>query len=133
MAGRSPGAARRPAALALAGAWVLLGACTDTTRSPVALCTRVLLMEFPDAELRAAAPGPAPHSPRLLFEAEPRDDFPGLGRFACETRPSAHGTLRLESAGLDERPLSEAELALINADLLLEDLRAAAPDPDAPI
>ena len=88
---------------------------------------------FPDAKLRATSPGPGPHSPRLLFEAEPRDDFPGFGRFACETRKSAHGTLRLESAGLHEHPLSEAELALINADLLLEDLRAAAPDPDAPI
>lgn len=128
-------AARLPtlcAFLTAASAGLLLAACSETPVTPTDLCTRVLLEAFPDAKLRATPSAPRPHSPRLLFEAAPREGFPGVGRFACETQRSLHGTLRLRSARLDERPLSDAELALINAELLLEDIRAAEPDPDRP-
>lgn len=110
----------------------LAGACSEAPETPTGLCARILIQRFPDAKVRATLPSRDPHRPRLLFEAAPQDGFSGTGRFACDTRESRHGTLRVDSAEVDDRPLSGAELALINADLLLEDIRAAAPHPAPP-
>jgi hypothetical protein len=102
------------------GAAFLL-ACGAGRGDPVELCTGVLERKLPDSEVLGVAPRPLDR-PEITYAAPDEDGDPVRGRLACEVERSRSGGLRLRAAILDGRPLSETELVVLNAELLLDDL-----------
>jgi hypothetical protein len=100
-------------------AWLL--ACGAGRGEPVELCTGVLERKLPASEVLGIVPRPLDR-PEITYAAPGEDGDPVRGRLACEVERSRSGGLRLRAAILDGRPLSETELVVLNAELLLDDL-----------
>ena len=99
----------------------LLFACGAERGAPVELCTGILERKLPSSEVVAIVPQPLDR-PEITYAAPDEDGAPVQGHLACEVERSRSGGLRLRAATLDGRPLSETELVVLNANLLLDDL-----------
>ena len=100
-------------------------ACGAEPATPVELCVALLASKVPDAEVSGVVSQP-PDGVELTY-AHPttaREGAPVEGRLACEIERSALGGPRLRAASLDGRPLSDTELVVRNANLLLDELYA---------
>jgi hypothetical protein len=94
----------------------------------IALCAQVLERRLPRARVVETAADPARGSATLRYEAARGAEAPGSGSLECRIEASGSaGALRVVAATLDGEALPEAELTVINADLLLADLRRADP------
>jgi hypothetical protein len=110
--------ARRTGPL-LCGAALALG-CAAEPATPLALCEALLASKRPGAEVRVSTVL-AGGGVELAY-ALPDDGNEGI--LTCETERSALGGPRLRAARLDGRALSDTELVVRNANLLLDDLYA---------
>jgi hypothetical protein len=109
--------ARRTAPLL--GVGLLLG-CAAEPAAPRALCEALLESKRPGAAVVASL---ADGDGRLALAYALPDGGPE-GILTCEVEGSALGGPRLRAARLDGRPLSDTELVVRNANLLLDDLYA---------
>jgi hypothetical protein len=100
---------------------VLLSACADQRGARIELCAGILERKLPASEVVEIAPQPS-ERPAITFDAVDDEGAPVRGRLECELERSRAGGLRVRSVTLDGRPLSEAEIAVLNANLLLDDL-----------
>ena len=106
-----------------AGGAFLVLACGAEPATPVELCSAVLASKLPGSEVIAIVPQP-PDRLELAYTLRTEDDAPLEGRLACEIERSRLGGPRLRGASLDGRPLSDTELVVRNANLLLDELYA---------
>jgi hypothetical protein len=97
-----------------------LASCAAEPQTPLELCEALLESKLPDAEVVTRA---TESEGRLELGYALPDDG-GVGSLVCEVERSALGGPRLRAAQLDGRPLSDTELVVRNANLLLDDLYA---------
>jgi hypothetical protein len=128
---------RRLAGAAVAASLGL--ACADAASPQAQVCAQILRLQVPGAELVEGWPGVQGVA---LDYRLPAEDAAALHRIECvvaepERRGEPGGAvlpdpggLRAQSLRIDGRELSEAELLLVNSELLLEEIRRA--DPGAP-
>jgi hypothetical protein len=109
---------RRTAPL-LCVALLALG-CAAEPATPRALCEALLESKRPGAEVRVTTVL-AGGGVELAY-ALPEEGAEGV--LTCEVEGSTLGGPRLRAARLDGRPLSDTELVVRNANLLLDDLYA---------
>lgn len=93
-------------------------ACGAEPATPVELCAALLASKLPGSEVAAVASRP-PDGVELTYT-----NASAAGHLACEIERSALGGPRLRAASLDGRPLSDTELVVRNANLLLDELYA---------
>jgi hypothetical protein len=100
-------------------------ACGAEPPTPVELCAALLATKLPGSEVAGVASLP-PDGVELSYTrpARAKDGAPIEGHLACEIERSALGGPRLRAASLDGSPLSETELVVRNANLLLDELYA---------
>jgi hypothetical protein len=111
----------------LAAVAALVGlACGDGLAPGARVCAEVLALQIPAAEIVEAWPGAG--GVALTYRVEGEDDA-SVHRFECVMAQSAPGRLRAQSLRVDERELSEAELLLVNSELMLGEIRRADPGP----
>lgn len=116
---------RGAAALA---AWIGL-ACADAPSPGTRVCAEILALQAPGAEVVEAWPGA--HGSALDYRV-PGEDAKGVHRIECLIAEPEPGRLRAQSVRIEGRELSEAELVLVNAELLLAEIRRADPGPPRP-
>ena len=102
-------------------AWVGL-ACADAVSPETRVCGEILELQVPGAELVQAWPGEQGVALDYRVEGE---DAEALHRIECLIEESEPGRLRARSLRMDGRELSEAELVLVNSELLLAEIRRA--------
>lgn len=100
---------------------VLLSACADDHGARVELCAEILERKLPSSEVVEIVPQP-PGGPEITYDATDEDGDLVRGHLECELERSRSGGLRVRSVTLDGRPLSAAEIVVLNANLLLDDL-----------
>jgi hypothetical protein len=98
-------------------------ACGGEPATPAELCAALLESKLPGADVTATMEQAADQL-TLAYALPVEDEPPAVGELVCHTRHSALGGLRLESAVLDGRALSETELVVRNSNLLLDELYA---------
>lgn len=107
------------------GSCALAGfACARTPDPTATLCAQVLARREPDARVVAATASALDAELRFELGGDWRSE-PEQGRIECVFEEGERGNLRLRSARLDGAALTRAELAVVNADLWLADLRRA--------
>jgi hypothetical protein len=94
----------------------VLLACSAERPTPVELCSAILERKLPGAEVVAIVPQP-PDRLDITYAAPDAE-----GHLTCEVERSDLGGPRLRAATLDGRPLSDTELVVVNANLLLDEL-----------
>jgi len=99
----------------------LLGACGGERASPAELCSAILERKVPGSEVVSIAPRP-PDRLDITYAVRDGDQAPMAGSLTCEVGRSGLGGPRLRAAILDGRPLSDTELVVVNANLLLDEL-----------
>jgi hypothetical protein len=102
-------------------------ACGPEDDPGAQLCARLLEQRIPAAEVLEVTVLRPQRESRIRYEWPGADGSPVRDEIGCETEESAPGRLRARSVTLEGQQLSEAEIVLINSDLLLEDIRSAAP------
>lgn len=109
----------------LACAALLWGAgCGRDSTPSIAACAEILAARAPAARV-VAAEHESYTSVALDFEIGRRWREQVRGRLACEFEAQPNGGLRLRAAALDGVPFTNAELTVVNADLLLAEMRRA--------
>jgi hypothetical protein len=98
-----------------------LSGCGPQRATPVELCTAILAQKVPAAEVVAVSPQP-PDGLDITYAAAAADEARVEGHLVCELERSDLGGPRLRAASLDGRPLSDTELVVVNANLLLDEL-----------
>lgn len=88
------------------------------------MCTEILALQVPRSEVVETWPGA--HGATLAYRID-GEDVASVHRLECTVGEPAPGQLRAESLRVDGRELSEAELLLVNSELLLSDIRRADP------
>lgn len=110
-----------PVSLAFCAAALLALACARDREPTAEACTDILARRFPAARVVEEASDAS--SAAVAFELGDRwKALPG-GRLECRFDEVRNGGLRLRAATLDGVAFTTAELTVINADLLLADLR----------
>jgi hypothetical protein len=104
------------------GAALVLG-CGAEPATPAELCAALLESKRPGAEV-VASTAHGEGRLELVYELPEEADAPAEGSLTCEVERSALGGARLRAAHLDGRALSETELVVRNANLLLDELYA---------
>jgi hypothetical protein len=112
--------ARRPLRIAPCLAALLLG-CAGEQATPLALCEALLENKRPGAEVTAIVAHPEGRL-EMTYTVPAEEEAPAEGSLECETERSALGGPRLRAARLDGSPLSDTELVVRNANLLLDEL-----------
>lgn len=109
---------------AFCAAALLAVACARDREPALELCTDVLTRRFPEARVVETTSDAS--SAAVAFALGDRwKALPG-GRLECHfDEVGSGGALRLHAATLDGVALTTAELTVINADLLLADMRRA--------
>jgi hypothetical protein len=102
-------------------------ACGHGDAPAVRACGEVLESRLPAARVTNGAAGTELDA---AIDYEVREAWwrwrePVRGRLECAFAPGPHGALRLTAATLDGVELSRTELTIVNADLLLADMRRA--------
>jgi hypothetical protein len=95
-------------------------ACAAEPGTPLELCEALLENKRPGAEVVTRA---TEADGRLELAYALANDG-GEGLLTCDVERSALGGSRLRAANLDGRPLSDTELVVRNANLLLDELYA---------
>jgi hypothetical protein len=117
---------RRCAGAALAA---LVGlACGDGAAPGARVCAEILALQVPGAEIVEAWPGAG--GVALAYRAPDEDagaEDAAVHRLECVLAEDAPGRLRAQSLRIDHRALSEAEVLLVNSELLLGEIRRADP------
>ncbi|MBS1106369.1 MAG: hypothetical protein H6Q91_1871 [Deltaproteobacteria bacterium] len=113
-----------PVSIAFCAAALFALACAPDREPAVELCTDVLTRRFPEARVVEATSDASDAA--VAFELGDRwKALPG-GRLECHfDEVGSGGAIRLRAATLDGVAFTTAELTVINADLLLADLRRA--------
>lgn len=122
-------------ALLVLGGIVLPSGCGREKEEGGELCSALLARTLPSARVLEARRESTLRR-TLRFEATDGDGERVEGTFRCELETARSGGLRVKAVLVDGRELSEEELVLINADLLLDDLRRHAPgatEPGGPV
>ena len=120
------GSARRPARGALAAAALCGLACGGEAALGTRVCAEILELRAPAAEVVETWVGARGVALDYRVGDEAGESFHRLECTLAETEP---GRLRARSVRVDGRELSEAELVLVNSDLLLAEIRRADPGP----
>jgi len=116
---------RHASRLALLTALLPAAACQGPgPPPPTRICLALLARKLPAAQVIEVAG--ADRRTEIRYRAQDADGTTSAGSFSCRFEASESGHLRLRSAALDGRPLLPAELTVMNADLLLEDLHRTA-------
>lgn len=120
---RRSGCARGPS-LALCA---LVGlACADDAAPGLRVCAEILALRAPAAEVVETWRG----ARGVAFDYRIDDaEDDGLHRLECTLAETEPGRLRASALREDGRELSEAELVLVNSELLLAEIRRADPGP----
>jgi hypothetical protein len=107
--------------------FALLPAATACDRPrpppPSGICVALLTRELPDARVIEIAD--ANDRTELRYSRKAADGETVAGTFSCRFELAESGHYRVRSAALDGRPLIAADLAVVNADLLLRDMDRA--------
>jgi hypothetical protein len=90
---------------------------------PSGICVALLAREVPAARVIEIASGD--DRTELRYSAKASDGTTIAGTFSCRFELAETGHYRVRSATLDGRPLVAADLAVVNADLLLQDMDRA--------
>jgi hypothetical protein len=106
---------------------LVASACGRGVAPPLRACGEVLESRLPAARVTNGAAGSALDA---ALDYEVREAWwrwrdPVRGRLECTFEPGPHGALRLAAATLDGVELSRTEMTIVNADLLLADMRRA--------
>ncbi len=115
--------------MALGGASLaaMLGfACSDEVTPSARVCAEILALQSPGAELVETWLGARGAALSYRIDDE---GVASLHRLECAIAEPTPGRLRAESLRLDGRELSEAEILLVNSELLLTEIRRADPGP----
>ena len=124
----------RPVPSTASGRWPALGSalvaalvgfgCRDDGGPSARLCAEILAIQVPGAEVVETQPGA--QGATLAYRTPDED---AVHRLECAISEPMPGHLRAESLRMDGRELSEAELVLVNSELLLIEIRRADPGP----
>ena len=109
----------------------LLAGCSSDTAPSIAACAEILAARAPSARVVATVSDSVTEA-ALDFEVGSWWKEAARGRLACSFEEQPAGGLRLRAAVLDGQPFTSAEVTVVNADLLLADMRRAAETGDAP-
>ena len=99
-------------------------ACARRTAPEARLCLDILKRRSPAAEVLAIAAEPSERRATIAYRIK---GAPATSELACEFQAIETGGLRVRSVAVDGQPLVEAELAIIDADLFLDDLGESPP------
>jgi len=99
-------------------------ACARRAAPEARLCLDILKRRSPAAEVLAIAAEPSEQRTTIAYRIK---GAPATSELACEFQAIESGGLRVRSVAVDGQPLLEAELAIIDADLLFDDMRRAEP------
>jgi hypothetical protein len=113
----------RATRIAVAAVSIALG-CGRAWNAPVEACAQILKTRIPAARVASIAID-APDGASLDYEIGRFWEDPRRGSIACEFETQPDGGLRLRAAALDDQILTEAEVTVINADLLLAAMQRA--------
>jgi len=97
-------------------------ACAKQAAPEARLCLDILNRRSPAAEVLAIAAEPSESRATIAYRIK---GAPATSELECEFQPIETGALRVRSVAVDGQPLLEAELAIIDADLLFDDMRRA--------
>jgi hypothetical protein len=117
---------QRLALLAAAASLLHVAACGADLEPEAELCARVLHRRLPAARVTGAEVSEPARVAAIDYDV--KTGFwtePSRGSLQCAFEPIERGTLRLREASLNGAPLSSAEVAVVNADLLFDDMRDA--------
>jgi len=118
-------ARRRRGAGLVALAGIGLSACGGQADPALHLCEQILARKRPEARIAEARV--RGHQTGITYRVETPEGGTDRGWIACDFQVADSGGLRLRSALLDGQALTDAELAVINSELFLGDLRRADP------
>ena len=99
-------------------------ACGDRPGSESRLCLEILHRRTPAARVLEVATQPEPRRTQIAYRIE---GAPQTSQLECEFQEVETGGLRVRSVAVDGRPLVDAELAIIDASLFLDDLARTPP------
>ena len=100
---------------------VFLFACGAERATPVEACTGILESKVPSYEVVGIVLQPLDRT-EITYATPDEGGAPVERHLLCEVERSGLGGLRLRTAILDGRPLSDTELVVLNANLLLDEL-----------
>ena len=95
-------------------------ACARHAAPEARLCLDILKRRSPAAEVLGVAAEPGQQRATIAYRIK---GAPATNELACEFQAIETGGLRVRSVAVDGQPLLEAELAVIDADLLFDDMR----------
>ena len=101
---------------------VLLTSCSGDLAPSIEACERILATRMPAARVTTSA-SDADLEAVLAFELGSWWEESRRGQIACSFDEQPAGRLRLRAATLDGQPFTTAEVTVVNADLLLADMR----------
>jgi len=101
-------------------------ACGDEVAPSTRVCTEILALQVPEGEIVEAWPGARGATFAYRTEGE---DVASVHRLECAIAEPTPGRLRAQSLRVDGRELSDAEILLVNSELLLTEIRRADPGP----
>jgi hypothetical protein len=101
-------------------------ACAEPLAPATRACAQILALQSPEAEVLGAWPGT--RAVALDYRVEEADTATSH-RLECAIAEPAPGRLRADALRIDGSELSEAELLLVNSELLLTEIRRADPGP----
>lgn len=101
---------------------VLAAGCDRGWAPSVDACAQILATRIPAARVVAAASA-AGADAELDFEVGTWWKVEQRGHLACSFEEQDGGGLRLRTAAIDGQPFTSAEVTVVNADLLLADMR----------
>ena len=103
-----------------AGLSLALAGCGHRSVPEAHLCLDILKRRSPAAQVVEIAAEPDLRRAAIEYRVK---GAPATSRLACEFQETETGGLRVRSVAVDGQPLLEAELAVIDADLLFDDMR----------
>jgi hypothetical protein len=95
--------------------------CGNRSTPEAHLCLDILKRRSPAAQVLAIAAEPEDQRATISYRVK---GAPVTSQLACEFQAIETGGLRVRSVAVDGQPLLEAELAVIDADLLFSDMRS---------
>lgn len=101
-------------------------ACSDEMAPRTRVCAEILALQVPESEVVETWPGARGATFAYRIEGE---DVPSVHQLGCELEEPTPGRLRAKSVRVDGRDLSEAEILLLNSELLLAEIHRADPGP----
>ena len=112
-------------ALCCAALLLAAASCGGRSTPEERLCVEILARRSPAAQVLAIESAPEEQRAAITYRVK---GSPVASELDCAFQANENGGLRVRSVAIDGEPLLEAELAVIDADLLFDDLgRGGAP------